>query len=208
MGQDDVPVLVKKSRTGDREAFSALVIQFQDVVYNMIYQRLGDADSALDAAQETFVKAFAQLASFKGESSFKTWLLSIALNEAENQRRAKKKHRAGSLDGQDGVAASLADRGPSPTADVETRDEVALVQRALQQADEEDAKLILLRDLENLSYLEIAEVLGVPLGSVKSGLNRARARLRATLERVLTSSVLAPPLTESAVKAALPNQVT
>lgn len=208
MSNDAVPGLVKRSRSGDREAFSTLVIQFQDTVYNMVYQRLGDAEAALDAAQETFVKAFSQLDKFRGESSFKTWLLSIALNEAENQRRTKKKHRAGRLDGSEGDARPIADRGPEPSADVEMRDEVALVQRALHEADEEDAKLILLRDLENLSYLEISEALQVPVGTVKSGLNRARARLRVALERVLSSSVSAPALSEASVKAALPNRVT
>ncbi|MBI3726576.1 hypothetical protein HY251_21840, partial [bacterium] len=89
MTGDDVPALVGRSRTGDREAFSVLVERFQDVVYNMIHQRLGDPHLALDAAQETFVNAFLGLSGFRGEASFKSWLLSIALREAENQRRKR-----------------------------------------------------------------------------------------------------------------------
>jgi RNA polymerase sigma-70 factor (ECF subfamily) len=190
MTQDEVSALVEKSRAGDREAFSSLVLLHQDAVYNMAFQRLGDADAALDAAQETFVKAFSQLAKFRGESSFKTWLLSIALNEAANQHRSRRRHRAGSLEGREGVLP-IPDQTPSPTAALETLDEVALVQRALQEADEDDAKLILLRDLENLSYGEIATVLQVPVGTVKSGLNRARGRLRAALERSMAPDKVA-----------------
>ena len=87
MTADDVPALVVRSRSGDRDAFSVLVERFQDVVYNMIHQRLGDSHLALDAAQETFVNAFLGLPGFRGEASFKSWLCSIALREAEKQRR-------------------------------------------------------------------------------------------------------------------------
>jgi RNA polymerase sigma-70 factor (ECF subfamily) len=192
----DVPALVARSRTGDREAFSALVLRFQDVVYNIIHQRLGDADAALDAAQETFVNAYSGIATFRGEASFKSWLLAIALREAENQRRKKKRQLpAGGLNGVD-----PADRGPSPDHGASSDDDAALVRRALREADEDDARLILLRDLENLSYLEIAEALGVPIGTVKSGLSRARARLRTALERALE-----PAATSS--RRAVPDQV-
>jgi len=200
MTQDDVSALVKKSRSGDKDAFSTLVVQFQDVVYNMAFRRLGDADAALDAAQETFVKAFSTLEKFRGESSFRTWLLAIALREAENQRRSKTRQlrRARPI----GQGEEFAANGAQPAASAEVADDVLALERALQEADAEDAKLILLRDIENLTYLEISEALEVPLNTVRSGLHRARARLRAALERVV-----APPSDEAAVRAALPHKV-
>ena len=189
--------LVGKARAGDREAFSDLVVRFQDVVYNIIHQRLGDADASLDAAQETFVNAYSGIATFRGEASFKSWLLAISLREAENQRRKKRRQLpAGALNGQDPPA-----RQPSPGTAPRGDDDAALVRRALREADEDDAQLILLRDVENLSYLEIAEALGVPIGTVKSGLSRARARLRTALEAplvpldsgIISSSMSRPP---------------
>jgi RNA polymerase sigma-70 factor (ECF subfamily) len=176
---DDTAALVSRSRQGDREAFSTLVVRLQDVVYNLCYQRLSDAEAALDAAQEAFVKAFAALESYRGEASFKSWVCAIALREAENQRRK----RVRQLPATALVDQDPRDGGPPPDASLESQDEVALVRRTLTEVDEEDAQLILLRDIENLSYLEIAEALGVPLGTVKSGLNRARARLKVALER-------------------------
>jgi RNA polymerase sigma-70 factor (ECF subfamily) len=175
---DDSGDLVARSRGGDRDAFSELVRRFQDLVYNIISQRLSDADAALDAAQETFVKAYSNLASFRGESSFKCWLLSIALREAENQRRRRHRQlRAVALADRD-----PADGSPGPGAGIEVSDDVARVRSALAEAEEHDARLILLRDVEDLSYAEIAETLGVAVGTVKSGLSRARARLRAAIE--------------------------
>lgn len=178
-GDPEVEALVARSRDGDREAFSELVVRFQDVVYNIIHQRLGDADASLDAAQEAFVKAYSGLSKFRGESSFKCWLLTISLREAENQRRKRKRQLpAGELAGVDPPAHE-----PAPGSWLEVSDDVASVRRALAEADEHDAQLILLRDVEDLSYQEIADALGVALGTVKSGLSRARARLRAALEQ-------------------------
>ncbi len=177
---DDTPALVARSRDGDREAFSALVVRFQDVVYNLCQKRLPqDSEAALDAAQEAFVKAWNALASYRQEASFKSWLCAIALREAENQRRKRKRQLPG------GALADHdpSDNGPPPSSAIEADDDVALVRRTLGEVDEEDARLILLRDIENMSYLEIAEALGVPLGTVKSSLSRARARLKVALEK-------------------------
>jgi RNA polymerase sigma-70 factor (ECF subfamily) len=179
MAEVDVPTLVTRSRKGDREAFSALVLHFQDAVYNIVLRRLGDRDAAFDAAQETFVKAFESLAKFEGRSAFKSWLLSIALNEAENQRRKRRREvpAGGALE------LGIEDKGPPPSSSLELEDDVALLHRVLAEADAEDARLILLRDLEDLSYAEIAEALSIPIGTVKSGIHRARLRIREAFER-------------------------
>ncbi|HZU97642.1 MAG TPA: sigma-70 family RNA polymerase sigma factor [Planctomycetota bacterium] len=178
MSDDGVSALVQKSRAGDKHAFSALVVRFQDLVYNIIHQRLGDADATFDAAQETFVKAFTSLDKLRADASFKAWLLAIALREAENvRRRAKRGPRIG------GDVREAVDQGPLPSSHAESAEDVLLVRRALEEASEEDARLVLLRDLENLSYAEIADALGIPIGSVRSGLHRARARIRVALEK-------------------------
>jgi RNA polymerase sigma-70 factor, ECF subfamily len=200
MAQDvDVPALVKRSRQGDRDAFSALVVRFQDDVYNIVLQRLGDREAAFDAAQETFVKAFESLGTFQGRSAFKSWLLAIALNEAENQRR---KRRRDVSPAQDAIINGLADGGRSPSSSAEHEDDMALLHRVLEAADADDARLILLRDLENLSYSDIAEALSVPVGTVKSGIHRARLRLRAAFERGHEPRVPTAPK-----KTALPDRV-
>ena len=185
----DDRALVARTQDGDRAAFAALVERYQERVLNVVYRRLDDRDLALDVAQEVFFKAYRGLNGFRGGSQFYTWLFRIALNEAVSAHRKHARHRrAGSLNapGADGEPGQdPADVTYDPAAEAERTDDQAMVQRAIAALEEDLARVILLRDIDGLSYQEIAEVLEVPLGSVKSRIHRARRALKAQLTQVL-----------------------
>jgi RNA polymerase sigma-70 factor (ECF subfamily) len=182
--------LVERTRRGDKEAFSALVLKYQERVVNVVYQRTGDRERALDVAQEVFVKAYRAIGSFKGNAAFYTWLYRIALNTTVSLRRSLGRERVSfsldqPLDAEGERRHDPADAGCGPAEEASRHEEVAAVRRAIAELDEEHNQVVVLKDLEQLSYEEIAEILECPVGSVKSRLHRARQRLREKLERVL-----------------------
>lgn len=187
----DDRALVAHCQEGNRDAFSALVVRYQERVLNLVYRGLGDHDAALDVAQEVFIKAYRGLARFQGESQFFTWLFRITMNETISARRRRdRRQRPLSLgrEGGDGERMSdPADTTFEPGAEAARHDDVAMIQRAILELEDEQAQVLLLRDVDGRSYQEIAEVLELPLGSVKSKIHRARQalkdRLATTIER-------------------------
>ncbi len=172
--------LVRRAQGGVPEAFAELVARYQDRVYNACYRMCHHEADALDYTQAAFVKALENLPRFRGEAGFYTWIFRIAMNQCLSHRRAQRRHPTGSLDavGGDGRRAP-ADRRPASqartVADGELRQRVAW---ALGQIDEEYRAAIVLKDIENFDYAEIAEILEVPLGTVKSRIHRGRLLLR------------------------------
>lgn len=185
----DDRALVARTQDGDRAAFAALVERYQERVLNVVYRRLDDRDLALDVAQEVFFKAYRGLNGFQGNAQFYTWLFRIALNESVSAHRKNARHRRPvSLDGPGPDGESMQDPPDSSfdPADAAARsDDQAMVQQAIAALEEDLARVILLRDIDGLAYQEIAEVLEVPLGSVKSRIHRARRALKAQLTQVL-----------------------
>lgn len=187
----DDRALVAQCQEGNRDAFSALVVRYQERVLNLVYRGLGDHDAALDVAQDVFLKAYRGLGRFQGESRFFTWLFRITMNETISARRRRdRRQRPLSLarEGPDGERLSdPADTSFEPGAEVARQDDVQMIQKAILTLDDEQAQVLLLRDVDGLSYQEISEVLGLPLGSVKSKIHRARQtlkdRLASTIER-------------------------
>jgi RNA polymerase sigma-70 factor, ECF subfamily len=181
---DDVQ-LVTRAQGGDRAAFGSLVERYQERVLNLCYRRLNDRELALDATQEAFLKAYRGLARFRAESRFYTWLFRIAVNEATTAHRRRSRRRAGSLDavGSEGerVPEPAADASYDPEAEVARGDERSVLMAAIAELDEEQARVVVLRDVEQLSYQEVADILEIPLGSVKSRLHRARHALKTRL---------------------------
>jgi RNA polymerase sigma-70 factor (ECF subfamily) len=161
--------LVRRAKAGDREAFGRLVDRFQAPVYRVVRGILSDPADAEDVAQEAFLRAYESLAKFRGESGFFTWLYRIAVNEA---LRAKKRRSFTRIDAVAEVEAPRPEtpdeEGPSPAA----------LERLLGQLSDEFRAIVVLRDLEGLSYQEIAETLEIPMGTVESRLFRARRDLR------------------------------
>jgi len=179
--------LVDGLRNGDEGAFEALVSRYQQPVYNLVYRLMDDPSDACDVVQEVFLKVFRNVSSFRGSSTLKTWIYRIAVNEAYNHRRWFHRHRKREVglesdeDGSRSYQDILSDHGRSPfdlALGTETR---ALVEKALLEVNEVFRPAIILRDMEDMSYEEIAEVLQVSIGTVKSRILRGREALRRTL---------------------------
>lgn len=183
MTEDDREA-VRRVQAGDTEAFEPLVEKYKRKVFRLAYQVLRDQEEALDVAQEAFVKAFRALPAFKGDSAFYTWLFRITMNVALDRKR-QRTSRAKSL-GTDDVppeewerTATSTDPNPEDVAtSVERRERI---RKGLDSLSEHHRTIIILSDIEGLQYREIAEVLGIPMGTVMSRLHHARKRLRDVL---------------------------
>jgi RNA polymerase sigma-70 factor (ECF subfamily) len=185
-------VLTTELQAGSEEAFAILIGQYQTPIYSLISRLLNDPSDAADVTQDVFIKIFRCIGSFHGDSSLRTWIYRIALREASNQRRWWSRHRGREVTIETSTCGSdpnkstylkdlLADEHPSPyelTAHEELR---AKVEIELRRLPEPFRTVVILRDLEAMSYDEIAEILGTHLGTVKSRLVRGRAMLRQRL---------------------------
>ena len=170
-------LLISRARTGDREAFGGLVEQYRDNVYRLAYRMCGNAYDADEAAQEAFVAAWRALPNFRGDAKFSTWLYRLTTNAAIDVMRREKRHQTVG----DGEMMDLADDADSPQETVERTEQQEAVQKALATLSEEYREVLLLRYMEELDYAEIAEVLQLPSGTVKSRINRAKAALKTAL---------------------------
>jgi RNA polymerase sigma-70 factor (ECF subfamily) len=174
--------LVEASQQGDVEAFNQLVRLYEGRVYNLCYRMLGDADAAADVTQDSFISAYRNLHRFRG-GLFRSWLFRIATNACYDVLRARKRRPTVSLSApsdldDDAPAFDLADRSESPDDRALRRELAAAIQQGIQQLPEEQRIVVILSDVQGLAYEEIAEVTSTNLGTVKSRLSRARARLR------------------------------
>ena len=178
--------LVAGLRVGDEAAYEALIGRFQQPVFNLVSRLLKDASEACDVVQEVFLKVFRKIDSFRGDSSLKTWIYRIAVNEAHNHGRWNGRHRSQEvgLEGDDdsrGYCDILPAPGGSPFDYVLDRERHRLIEAALAGLSPSFRSVVVLRDVEDLSYEEIAEILDVPLGTVKSRILRGREALRTEL---------------------------
>jgi len=164
---------------GDTDAFEILVRRHEKTIFNLVYRMLGDYDDAAEVSQEVFLSAYRALGQFRGEANFSTWLYRIALNHATSRRRSLSARRQKVVPLHE--TESLTDSGPSPTEALERKEMRERVQAALNKLEPEDATVILLRDLQDIPYDEVARVLEIPVGTVKSRLHRARQALKAQL---------------------------
>ena len=170
-------LLISRARGGDRDAFGELVEQYRDNVYRLAYRMCGNTYDADEAAQEAFVAAWRALPNFRGDAKFSTWLYRLTTNAAIDVMRREKRHQTVG----DGEMMDLADDADSPQETVERTEQQEAVQKALATLSEEYREVLLLRYMEELDYAEIAEVLQLPSGTVKSRINRAKAALKAAL---------------------------
>jgi len=184
---------VDRLQVGSDEAFETLISLYQAPIYNVAYRILGDASEASDAVQETFMKIFKGIKTFRGESGLKTWIYRIAISESLNRQRWWKRwrhHAPVSVDDTSPNGARLVDvrdSRPTPESACAQMEMEREVQRALNGLSFEHRVAVVLRDIEGLSYEEIAETLGLSLGTVKSRLWRARSEMKTKLEPVLKS---------------------
>ncbi len=191
--------LTAELKAGSEEAFALLIAQYHAPVFNLIARVLNDPSDAPDITQDVFIKVFRGIRSFHGDSSLRTWIYRIALREASNQRRWWSRHRGREVtieptsDSQDADAPlclkdRLVDGHESPFEAAATREIRARIDAGLREIPEQFRAVVVLRDLEGLSYEEIAEVLGAQLGTVKSRLVRGRALLRERLAGLLAEA--------------------
>jgi len=183
--------LVEALRLGREEAYEKLIQRYQHPVYNLVCRLVGPGDDPADVVQEVFLKVFRKIGSFRGESSLKTWIYRIAVNEAHNQRRWFSRHRKREVEmdapadedaGGRNYSDTLPDPGKSPYEEVLHGETMALIEEALARIKPVFREAVVLRDIEGLAYEEIAEVLQVSLGTVKSRILRGREALRKELE--------------------------
>jgi RNA polymerase sigma-70 factor (ECF subfamily) len=186
-------LLIARLRQRDEAAFNEVVRQHGDKVFNLVLRMVGTRAEAEDIAQEVFVTVFKSIDSFRGESKFTTWLLRIAANHSKNRIKYLAR-RSTDKNGLDGASEEhLADQGKAPMqahidapdALLEAAELESMMQEAIATLDEEHRLLVVLRDIEELSYDEIAEITGLPEGTVKSRLHRARVALKEHLEERL-----------------------
>jgi len=184
-------LLIEGLRAGEEVAYEELVRRFQTPVYNLVYRLLDDPIEAGDVVQEVFLKVFRNVTSFRGDSSLKTWIYRIGVNEAHNHRRWFHRRRGPeiSLEDDQGDGRTyeqvLADQLPSPLQVTMEHETQVLIEEALQKVRPVFREALILRDLEGLSYEEVASVLQVSLGTVKSRIVRGREALKQHLSRRL-----------------------
>lgn len=179
--------LIKDAQRGDLEAFNRLVLAYQDRVYNQAFRVLGDSQSADDAAQEAFISAYKNLRSFRG-GSFRAWLLRIVTNACYDELRRRKRRPTIALEPVDDAGEEIesphwiADPGELPEQNVERSELGQAIQACLDQLPEDFRVVVVLVDVQGLDYLEAADAIGKPLGTVKSRLARARNQMRECLQ--------------------------
>jgi RNA polymerase sigma-70 factor (ECF subfamily) len=180
---------VAQARHGDEAAFTALVETYQNAIYNLCYRMLGNAGEAEEAAQEAFLRAYAQLRRYDPNRSFKTWLFSIANHYCIDQLR-KRRLLWLSLDEPLPPHPALHDPALGPEAANQRREQTEAVQKLLAQLGPEDRGMIVMRYWHDLSYEEIAEATRATVSAVKSRLHRARGALAALMGRAPASAAL------------------
>ena len=177
---------IERLRARDLAAFEELVARFERPVYGLCFRLLGDAEEARDAAQETFLKVYRGLGGFRAQSGLKTWIYRIAINQAMNQQRWwRRRHRDETIsldltrgDSETTIGSMLAGHASSPEALAIQSESEGRVMQALGEIKQEYRIALVLREIEELSYEEIAVTLGISIGTVKSRIARGREELR------------------------------
>mgnify|MGYP001053737741 CR=1 FL=1 len=183
---DEDARLVALTARGDASAFRTLVERYQDRIYGFTLRMLGDAGEAEDVAQDVFVTLYRHAASYRGDARVSTWLYRIAKNHALNRIKYLDRRGRGAKTALHLLRDEPEDGGRRPDQLHEERETLRHVQAALETLDEEFRVVVVLRDLEGLSYEEIAEITGLAKGTVKSRIHRGRATLASRLERLMS----------------------
>ncbi len=179
--------LIRRAQQGDNGAFEELLLLHQKKVYNLCLRMSANADDALDLSQEAFLRAWRALGQYQFEASFSTWLFRLTSNICIDFLRRKKRRQETSLtesyeDSDEGAELSVPDTQPSPEQQAMTNETRIELVRAMEQLSPEHREILQLRVIEDLPYEQIADILGVRVGTVKSRLARARLSLRKILK--------------------------
>ncbi len=180
--------LIERLKRHDEAAFNTFVLRYQERVFRLLLRMLGDRAEAEDLAQEVFISIFKAIDGFRGDSQLSTWVYRVAANHCRNRlkyltRRRRKLTEAYDEQSEDATVVPGADRPDAPDQLLEAQQTEHFLQAGLLTLDEEQRELIVLREVEHLSYDEIMAITGLPEGTVKSRLHRARAALREHIEK-------------------------
>ena len=185
-------ILIEAFQKGDKVAFDKLVLKHTKRVFNLCFRLLGDYEEANDSAQETFIRVYRALRKFRFEAAFSTWLYRIAVNTCKNKLKSaayRQKKRMVSWDNpvsaHSPTVLEAQEESQSPAIELEKKERMRIIQEAINALPPEHKEVVTLRDIEGLSYEEIAEITGLSLGTVKSRLARARSDLRKRLRSVI-----------------------
>jgi RNA polymerase sigma-70 factor (ECF subfamily) len=182
----DDAALIRRCQRGDVEAMNELIQAYQKHVFNLAFRLSGNYDDAQDIAQEAFIRVFNSINSFRGEANFSTWIYRIVTNVFLDERKKQRVRDHGSLDEyleleDSSVARQIEDPSPGPEASVEQRERNEVVGQAVLALPENQRVMIALYHFQGRSYEEIADIMQLPIGTVKSRLNRARLALKEKL---------------------------
>lgn len=181
--------LVRRFSEGDRAAYAEIVRRYQDRVYSLCLRWMGEREQAMEVAQDVFLALYKSLPTFRGDSQLSTWVFRVVVNHCKNRRLYKRRRHEDQhepLDGDDRddrPAREFAHPGAGTDAGVHAQEASRLLEEGLAKLDDESRQIVLLRDQQDLSYEEIADILGLPRGTVKSRLHRARLELAGILGR-------------------------
>jgi RNA polymerase sigma-70 factor, ECF subfamily len=186
MAHEDERKLIERCRAGDTAAFNVLVRRYERTVYNTAYRLCGAHDDAADIAQEASVRAWNNLKSFRGEAQFSTWIHRIVTNVFLDDRKKKRSRPTRSLDEaleleENSVQRQFEDHAPGPEAIAEGDERRRILEKAISTLPEAQRTMVVLYHAQGMAYEEIAAILELPMGTVKSRLNRARLALRERL---------------------------
>ena len=181
----DEASLIKQAQDGDVSAYNTLVLHYQDRVYNLAYRIIGEPDAAADATQEAFISAYKALRRFRG-GNFRAWLMRIVTNACYDELRRRKRRPQSSLDELTELNESspllVSQNTPGPEDHQQNVELVQAIQRCLEELTDEQRTAAVLCDVDGYDYSEIADIMSTSLGTVKSRLSRARAKLRDCLQ--------------------------
>lgn len=183
MDKNEERRLVDRARRGDLDAFEELMRRYERQVYNLAYRMAGNYDDANDIASEAFVRVFNAIGRFRGESAFSTWLYRIVTNAFLDERKRRRSRPTVSLEDEYEVEGSpvyrqVEDTAPGPSHRAEENEARRLLHRAIQQLPDFQREIVTMYHILDMSYEEISDITGTPIGTVKSRLNRARLALR------------------------------
>jgi len=176
--------LIEASRRDDSAAFGELVTRYQDRLYNTMVHVVGSAEDARDVVQDAFVQAFVKLDTFRGSAAFYTWLYRIAMNLAISHLRRARPRRSVETD-RELTGTEPVDRTEGPDGPLLRQERAEQVRLALTELPEEHRTILVLREMDGCSYQTMGDILGLPIGTVRSRLHRARLQLREALQDVL-----------------------
>ncbi|MHB8972173.1 MAG: RNA polymerase sigma factor [Pirellulaceae bacterium] len=185
---NDDAQLIDETLAGDRAAFGELVRKYQGRLFNTLVHVVGSREESEDISQEAFVQAFVKLDSFRGRSAFYTWLYRIAFNLSVSRRRRRRSEVSMDLH-RERTGDEPEDAGESPGEQLLRKEQVRQVRVAIDALSEEHRAILVLREMEGCGYETIAEILALPVGTVRSRLHRARLQLREQLQEIVQENL-------------------